>query len=277
MLRHNQNLTQVASALFMTQPALTKRLQQIEKEFNTVIATRNNKGFVFTPQGEFLTAKAEEFLNLLEDVKQKILMMDDGTSGTLKIGTSHSFARFVLPSWLQRYRARYSNIEFDIKMGLSGEVVKLVRSREVHLGFIRGDHEYEGEKLHLFSEQAYIVSKSDIPLERLPELPRIEYDRDPVTVRMIDHWWKAHFDKPPTIAFHVNNLDNCWEMVSNGLGFGIFFGPTIRDDFFKLSMLTPDGMPIKRNTWMIYRSDYTDTPLLRNFINFVDEMKSLSS
>lgn len=50
-LYHSKNLTQAAQALFVSQPALTKRLQQIEHELDTVIVYRNVKGVQFTPEG----------------------------------------------------------------------------------------------------------------------------------------------------------------------------------------------------------------------------------
>ncbi|GGE42187.1 hypothetical protein GCM10011391_21230 [Pullulanibacillus camelliae] len=276
-LRRDHNLTKVANSLFMTQPALTKRLQQIEKEFNIVIADRNNKGVIFTPQGEYLIEKAGDVLSLLEEVKHHLLLIDEGKTGTLKIGTPHSFGRFVLPSLLQKYKTSHHDINFDIKTGMSGEVVKLVRNKEVHIGFIRGDHDFEGEKYLLDQEEGYVAFNKKIQLSDLPKLPRIEYTRDPVTVKLIDNWWRAHFDTLPTIGFQVNNLDSCWEMVLKGLGFGIFFGPAIvpESEYFKLSMPTKEGALLERNTWMIYRQDYIETALVNTFIKFVKEMNAL--
>ncbi len=56
------NITKVANMLFMTQPSLTKRLQQMEKEFDVTIVDRTPKGLVFTKEGTYLAKQAGYYL-----------------------------------------------------------------------------------------------------------------------------------------------------------------------------------------------------------------------
>jgi DNA-binding transcriptional LysR family regulator len=71
-LHSERNITKVAELLFITQPALTKRIQQIENELGTALITRSTKGVAFTSEGEYAAARAREILALIDDVKQHI-------------------------------------------------------------------------------------------------------------------------------------------------------------------------------------------------------------
>jgi DNA-binding transcriptional LysR family regulator len=59
-LHSEKNITRTADLVFMTQPTLTKRIQQIEEELGIALVTRSSKGVVFTPEGEYVAKKAEK-------------------------------------------------------------------------------------------------------------------------------------------------------------------------------------------------------------------------
>ncbi|MCB8815152.1 LysR family transcriptional regulator [Desulfosporosinus shakirovi] len=271
-LYREPNITKAADLLFMTQPSLTKRLQQIEKEFTTTIAIRNPKGIVLTAQGEYLAIKAGEMLRKFKEIQQEIMEMNDGNKGTLKLGVNNSYGRFRLPSLLNQYKSMYPNINFEIANGLSSDVLKMVNLKEINIGFIRGDHEFDGMKQLISVDPSYIVSKKEIPFEDLPYIPRIEYQVDPLTVKLLDHWWNEHFTVPPLKGLVVNHGDTCREMIANGLGYGIFLVPEFIEgavSLYKQPMHTKDKRPFTRNTWMIYNKDSSKIPFVRNFIDFV--------
>ena len=70
VLHEQKNITKTAQALFMSQPALTARLQHIEKEFGIKIVVRTSKGVQFTPQGEYLARSSEEVLQKIRDIRE---------------------------------------------------------------------------------------------------------------------------------------------------------------------------------------------------------------
>ncbi len=272
MLYREPNITKAAELLFMTQPSLTKRLQQIENEFYTAIAIRNPKGIVLTPQGEYLAKKAGEMLKQFKDIRQQVMEMNDGNNGTLKIGVTNSYGRFRLPSLLNQYKTMYSNLQFTIVSGLSSDILRMVHLKELYVGFIRGDHAFTGIK-HLMSvDPCYIVYKKEFHFEDLPYIPRIEYQLDPLTVKLLDHWWYEHFTVPPLKGMVVNHGDTCREMIANGMGYGIFLVPEFIEGpvgLYQQLMYTKQNEPLTRNTWMVYDSDSYKIPFVKNFVDFV--------
>lgn len=271
-LYREPNITKAAEQLFMTQPSLTKRLRQIENEFDTTIAIRNPRGIVLTPQGEYLAKKAGEMLSQFNEIHQQVMEMNNGNKGTLKIGVTNSYGRFRLPPLLNQYKTMYPNNKFEIMSGLSSDILRMVHHKELYIGFIRGDHEFQGIR-HLISvDSGYIVSKEKIVLDDLPYIPRIEYEMDPLTVKSLEHWWDEHFTALPLKGMGVNHGDTCREMIANGLGYGIFLVPEFIENtggLYRLPMYTKEKKPFTRNTWMICNNESYKIPFVRNFVDFV--------
>lgn len=101
-----KNLTQTAKLLFLSQPALTKRLQTIEQELGAVIAIRTNKGIAFTPAGEYLAAQAGQFLKLTYETKQHLKSLIQDNFGQIKIGAPSSFTKHYLPGIIHGFNLR---------------------------------------------------------------------------------------------------------------------------------------------------------------------------
>lgn len=105
-LYETKNLTQTAKLLFLSQPALTKRLQTIEQELGAVIAIRTNKGIAFTPAGEYLAAQAGQFLKLTYETKQHLKSLIQDNFGQIKIGAPSSFTKHYLPGIIHGFNLR---------------------------------------------------------------------------------------------------------------------------------------------------------------------------
>ena len=71
-LYKTKNITKAAELLYITQPTLTRRLQQIEDELGAVLILLTNKGVTFTPEGEYAARKASEILNAINSIKSTI-------------------------------------------------------------------------------------------------------------------------------------------------------------------------------------------------------------
>lgn len=271
VLHEKQNLTQAAKALYISQPALTFRLQQIEESFGIKVAHRGRRGVEFTAQGECLVKYAREMIQKLRDTKEQIWNMQNSVTGILRLGVTGTFACYRLPSLLSQFISCYPGVEFNVKTGWSSEVVELLYKHEVHIGVIRGDHDWPEQKQLIMEEPLYIVSKNKIALEELPNLPRIDYKTDPSLKSTIDNWWIENFSNSPIISMQVDRIETCKELVYNGLGYAIMPGLTLKDKsgIFTIGLMSKDRVPIRRNTWLIYRKESLNLTLIKTFVEFL--------
>lgn len=270
-LYKEKNITRAAEQLYITQPALTYRLQALEQEFETKIVTRGKKGIEFTIEGEYVYRYAQKMNLEWRKVKEKIKNVHDEIQGTLRLAVSGSFANYPLPSLLKDFLSLHPNLEINLISGGSKEVVHLVDKQEVHIGIIRGDHFWAESKHTINEEPLIIASKQKITLEQLPHMPRIVYSIDYNLEQTIDNWWNSYFKKPSHITMKVNQMETCKRMVSQGLGYAIFPSLAIieDEDLFQLKLVDHDNKVIMRKTALIYKDASIQMKAIKAFVDFI--------
>lgn len=270
-LYKEKSITKTGQALFIAQPTLTKRLKQIEAEFDVQIVTRGVKGVQFTPEGEYLAKRAEDLLFTFREIKEAIDNYHHHVAGTLRIGVSNFISKYKLPLWLKMFKDNYPNVGYEIITGYSRNISQIAYSHDIHVGIIRGDYNWPGKKILLFEEEICIVSVDKIEVDDLHTLPRINYQTDLLYKHMVDNWWAERFKQPPQISTTVDQGDTCKEMVMNGLGYAIlpslFFNE--HDPVHKIPLTTLDGEVLTQKTWLIFHEEVEKLNVVNKFIEFM--------
>lgn len=270
-LHHEQNITRAAERLYISQPALTYRIQQLEKEFGVTIVNRGRRGVQFTTQGEHLVKYAKDMLLQLQHTKEYLRNMENKIAGILRLGVSNNIATHILPPILKQFLELYQDVEIRVTTDWSSNLIHPVYNQHVHIGMIRGNYDWLGDKHLIMEENICIVSQHEIDLSDLPHLPRISYKTDPSLQHVMDLWWKERYSQPPNIALEVDKMETGKEMVLNGLGYAIL--PAIvlgkQENLYKINVTTKDGVPLKRKSWMIYRQESLSLHLIKGFVDFV--------
>lgn len=271
VLYSEKNITKTADSLYISQPALTKRLQHIEKEFGVQIVHRNRRGVDFTPQGEYLAKCAEDMVTRIRTIKDNVSNMDGDVVGTLRLGVTSFLTRHMLPKLLKLFKEQYPKVEFNVINGWSGDLYDKLYSQQLHVAFVRGDYKWQSQKHLLLEETICIASASPIDLKELPALPRIDYQGDLKLKELIQSWWTENYSTPPFIAIEVDKTETCREMVMNGLGYAIIPGLVLdaAKDIYRVDATKKDGTPLKRETWMFYHEEFLELKLVHTFVEFV--------
>jgi len=276
-----KNLTRAAEKLYISQPALTYRIQQIEQEFGVKVIYRSNKKISFTPEGEYLVKYAKRMLLERRKTKDTVLSMSKHVQGSLRIGCSSNFALYKLPSLIKQFLVLYPKVEINVNTGWSSEVMKLLQNEDVHVGIVTGDYKWLEKKSVITEEPLCIISKQPIALDDLPKLPRINYvpaksrfnPTNPLITKTIDNWWLERFDGPPLIIMNVDKVETCKEMVFNGLGYSIIPRGALvdrdRDAFHSIDLHYTNGETLLRRTWLLYRESSLGLSAVDRFVHYV--------
>jgi DNA-binding transcriptional LysR family regulator len=272
ILYQQKNITKASQILFISQPALTNRLKQIEQELGVKLFDRGRRGVQFTPEGEYLATCAEEALRYYKKVKENLINMSNDYTGTLRLGVSNFFTKYKLPSILKLFQEQYPRVEFKIITGWSSDVFKAVYNQDVHIGFIRGDYNWKEQKHLLFEETMCIASKEKIDINALPNLPRIDYKTDYLLKSLVDNWWRENYLQAPLINIEVDQVDTCKQMVVNGLGYGILPSLILKDTegIHTIDLTDLHGQPLLRRTWMYYHQQSLELNLVKAFVRFIE-------
>lgn len=273
ILFQEKNISRASERLYISQPALTYRLKNLEKEFGTKLFFKIKGGIEFTSEGVHLVEYAEEMIKKLQKTKDYMLNIQQDVRGTLRLGVSSNFAQYKLPKILKRFSTQFPNVQFNINTGWSNDIINLLNSATVQLGILRGNYEWYGKKALLHTEKLCLISKKEIKLEELPELPFINYKTDSSLKTLINGWWHDRYSEPPFIMMETDRLETCKEMVKNDLGIAIVpqicLQPSDNLQIHELSY--HDGEPVNRYTWLMYNQDSLQLSTVKNFINFLNE------
>ncbi|WP_110928453.1 LysR family transcriptional regulator [Bacillus massiliglaciei] len=272
-IHKERNITKASERLYISQPALTYRIKQLEETLNVKILIRGKKGVDFTAEGEYLVQYANAMLANLVKMKEHLENMDNKIKGTLRLGVSSIFARYELPMILSDFLKIHPDIDIVLKTGWSIEMNQMMHKEEAHVGIVRGNYNWQGKRYLLDEEKIYVVSKHEIELTELPKLPRIFYETDHSLMTLIDSWWEEKFDAPPHYTMEVDRIDTCREMVINGLGFAILPGICIKgfNHLHKIEISSIYNNDVSRKTWLIYRENALELSTVKAFVDFIQK------
>lgn len=272
------NITKAASALFISQPTLTKRLQYIEDEMNVQIVYRSKSGLDFTTEGMYLAKQALKYMDFMEETRRHLDMLRSNHHANISIGASLSYLKFKLPQIVSDYTSLHPDVRFDIIGGRSRTVHSMVDEGTVDIGIIRGRTSESVEKIQINSEKGYILTST--PLESLESLawtPRIDYPLNDYCRQIVDNWWSEHFSSAPVVGMTVEHMDQSFPMVSHSLGYTIAFLP----DGCELPTPTPlyltplriqnTDSVLTRPTWLIYQKKKVLSPQVIEFLDYIQQ------
>ncbi len=272
-LGKEKNITQTAEKLFITQPALTYRIQNIEKELETKLLIRTSKGVVFTTQGQFVVEYAEQMIKKYTALKQVVTSVDNEIRGSVTVALSPAFTRNNLGKLLKIFRERYPLVNIYINTYTSSKAIQKLVNDDIQIAVVRGNHDVDCIKHKLNVMPITLLSKEQVDIKDLPNLPYIKYETDITLERDIANWWREHFTSPPKTIMHLNDSFACRQMVESGLGFSIL--PALErpklgknKGFYEIPLTKKNGELLTRTAWLLYK-EYTDQiKAAKAFIDF---------
>ncbi|HHY78267.1 MAG TPA: LysR family transcriptional regulator [Clostridiales bacterium] len=129
----HKNLSKAASVLYMTQPAVSQAIMQLERELGLRLFTRTSKGVKLTNEGKLLFEYANSAINLIAKGEEKLNEWKNLTAGELKIGVGDTISRYFLMPYLEKFHKLYSNIKLKIINRTTIELCALVKSGEIDI------------------------------------------------------------------------------------------------------------------------------------------------
>ncbi|WP_172369844.1 LysR family transcriptional regulator [Sporosarcina jiandibaonis] len=261
-LAEEGNMRKAADRLFLSQPALSQRLQSIEKEWDTLLFIRSQKGLEPTPAGELVVEYAREAILKKEEALEMIASMADKVHGTLKIACASIIGHTWLPQVLKEFVERYPDAQISLMTGWSSEIVKALNEREAHIGIVRGQTDWKSRKEYLFRDQLYLVDNEITSLDQIRETTRpfVQFKSDSNYHREIQHWWQRHFSQKPERQITVDQIETCKQLALNGIGYAILPAITLIGDekVNKIPLLnSEEEFELTRDTWLIgYESSF---------------------
>ncbi len=130
------SFSRAAERIYLTQPAISKRIAALEKEIGARLFDRIGRGIHLTPAGEALLSRARNVLKELEDVKRGITNLSGSISGELLLATSHHIGLHRLPGLLKRFHETYTQVRLNLQFMDSEKACQAVARGELELAVV---------------------------------------------------------------------------------------------------------------------------------------------
>ncbi|MEH7097600.1 LysR family transcriptional regulator [Neobacillus vireti] len=282
VLAQEMNMRKASERLFVSQPALSQRLQTIEKEWGTKLFIRSQKGLSLTPAGEHVIDFVNEILTKQEKVRETIDSLQEGVSGTLKIAVASIVGQNWLPEVLKKFIDKYPQVKISLVTGWSSEILKSLYDDQVHIGIIRGTPDWKGIKVHLFNDPLYLVDREITQPEQVlkTDRPFIQFKSDSNYYQEIQDWWMLKFKTSPKRTVVVDQIETCKQMAFNGIGYAILPSITLRKadrGIFKIPLVDENNEPLKRDTWLLGYESAFQLKQVHAFMELIKEYIAESS
>lgn len=226
------SITGAANSLHLTQPTLTRQLQDLEKELKQKLLIRGKYKVTLTPEGMILRKRAQEIVDLVEKTQSE-LSISDTISGDIYIGGGESDCMKHIAHIIKEIQKDYPDIKFHIYSGNAEDVTEKLDKGLLDFGVLIQPvdlSKYDTITLPdkdiwgvIMRKDSKLAKKDYIELEDLKNLPLINSRQ---AMRKLNgknefiEWFQGEFENLNTVAT-INLVYNAAVMVKAGIGYAI--------------------------------------------------------
>ena len=134
------SFTRAAQELFVSQPAVTKHIRELEAQYGQRLLERHGTRVALTEAGRLLQTHAEAAAEAGHQLEAQLLALrdPDEAAGRLRLGASTTLAQYVLPGLLPGFQARYPQVQLTLLNANSERIAEALLRGELELGFVEG-------------------------------------------------------------------------------------------------------------------------------------------
>lgn len=229
--RHDLNVSATAQSLYTSQPGISKQVRMLEDELGVEIFARSGKHLThITPAGEAILRIVGDILQRTESVKRVAHEFRDETRGELRIATTHTQARYALPTIIRDFSQRFPDVALHMHQGTPIQIAELAANGDV-------DFAIATEAMELFTDlimmpcyrwNRTVVVRRDhelakgglLTLEKLADYPIVTYVFGFTGRSQLDEAFRQR-GLEPKVVFTAADADVIKTYVKLGMGVGI--------------------------------------------------------
>lgn len=253
-----ESFSLAADILYITQPAVSKRIAALEEELGAKLFDRIGRHVSLTEAGNALIERARLILREVEDSRRLISNLSGTVSGRLSIGTSHHIGLHRLPPVLRRYSAEYPEVKLDLHFMDSEDACRAVLAGDLELGIVTlPPKSLEGLDSELIwpdplavvvGKDHPLTAKKKVTLAELAEHTAILPAQGTYTRELLEQAFSPRQLSLKT-AMTTNYLETIKMMVAVGLGWSVLPRTMLGED---LAILNVSEIQLARQLGVVY-------------------------
>ena len=274
------SFTKAAEVLFMTQPAVTFQIKQLEEHFNTRLFDRGHGRITLTPAGELVLQYAEKILNLSSEMDVRLGEMTGEIGGSLLVGASTTIAEFMLPRILGEFKSLHANVRPRLIVANSEAIETRVAEHTLDIGFIESpSHQPNLQTEICCDDELVVICSPKFPLAKMKEIspqqlleqPFVSREPGSGTREFTDAYLRKSGVQPEdmNIVMEMGSPVALNGVVETGLGFAIASrGSVAKAQRLGDLVAIPMKPRLIRTLSMVYPKEKFRSKLVTTFVEF---------
>lgn len=187
------NFTRAAKELFISQPAITKHIQELESMYKVPLFERSGGKIALTHQGSIFLKHANEILGDYKVLENEMELLSGHFSGELKIGASTTIAQYLIAPLIAGFIKRFPRVKCTLFTGNSEQVENALETHIIDLGLVEGSKRKQNLKYTHFAKDELVLvtgsktsSADNIPVAQMKALPLVLREGGSGTLEVIE-------------------------------------------------------------------------------------------
>lgn len=276
-----ESMSQAARELYMTQPAISQTISELEAKLNVKLFDRIKKRLNLTYPGKVLLRYSKRILNLIEETEHTIEDIANMNQGQLRIGASMTIGTYLLPEILSKFNQESKEIDLPFIIDNTSVIEKMILNNEIDFALVEGPiHSNDINVEPFFNDELYLIISTKHKWNNQETIKPCEIKKENFIMReegsgtreVIENTM-AKFDLTYQTTHILNNIEAIKKAIEANVGISILPEIAVKEEVNngKVSKINIEGVDFKRKFRIIYHKDKYHSQLFKKFISYLKQ------
>ena len=277
----NLSFTKASQELFISQPAISKHVQELEKEYNVRLFERLGNKIQLTKAGQLLLDHANKILKNYQKLNYDMNALQQNTTGELRIGASTTISQYVVPEMIAAFHRQFPDVRISMLSGNSREIEDALSSDIIDIGMVEGVIRQPQLKYTSFMDDELVaivrsdntqLTKESISLAELKSIPIVIREFGSGTLDVIQQALKRQGISLSDLDIEMNfgTTEGIKHYVEKSDALGIVSIRSVNKEIYSniFRIVEIDGMSINRKLSLVEKQGET-SEIAKSFKRFI--------
>ncbi len=283
----NLSFTKASNEMFISQPAVTRHIKELEAEFEVKLFNRTGNKIALTEAGKILLSYSDQISALHNDLKFTLSQLNGKMEGTLRLGASTTIAQYIIPALLARFHEGFPEVDLTLINGNTDYIEHQLLTNEIDVGIVEGkpansDLRYSSflkDELLIFTSARNTVIPSVIQVDEFLKLPLVLRERGSGTLEIIQNKLQEKDIElaKMNVIMYLGSTEAIKSYIKTGEGAGIVSRFAIQHEL-ESELFRVVEMPLlkfERQLYFISPKGPEPAGLTKTFVNFIKKQYNL--
>ena len=277
-----RSFSRAAEELFVSQPAVSKHIRQLEQKIGLGLIRRRRGKFDLTETGEILFKHTHKICSNLLEIENALSILKKDHHGVLKIGTTESYSKCLMPKLLSGFQTSHPSIKITLEVGNSEEIQKSLLDYKNDLGLIglvKASSRFEAvpflreELIIIVSPKHPLGKRKTVSLKEIEGYPFIIRAKGSTTRRILSQAFEE-LDIHPSLLIEAGSSEFIKQWVSEGEGVSVIVKRLGEDEERRgMIKMIPLLEKLYFEVAVLYLKEERANPAIKAFIRYMENKR----